>query len=205
MRRELSLASSRSASLVGRLAAEAIRRTRATDAGSRAADSMSELVFGSPSQSMTTASACTLCCHISGTSELSHLQSSPMASSGQGSIASNPSSVTMPITLPYRLLPPIRRKKGASTSRQESSSITVTSTPCSLSLARPPPLTRGLGSTTPATTRATPAARSASQHGGVLPWWLHGSSDTYAVDPLARSPACLSANTSAWGSPAFGW
>ncbi len=33
----------------------------------------------------------------------------------------------------------------------------------------------------PMTTRDTPAAMSASAHGGVLPWWLQGSSVTYDV------------------------
>ena len=31
------------------------------------------------------------------------------------------------------------------------------------------------GSSSAITTRATPASMSASVHGGVLPWWLHGS------------------------------
>ena len=37
---------------------------------------------------------------------------------------------------------------------------------------------------------STPAAISASAHGGVRPWCEHGSSVTYAVAPRARSPAC---------------
>ena len=46
---------------------------------------------------------------------------------------------------------------------------------------------------------STPAAISASVHGGVLPWWSHGSSVQYAVAPRARSPAARSAATSACG------
>jgi pyrimidine deaminase RibD-like protein len=38
--------------------------------------------------------------------------------------------------------------------------------------------TSGFGSCIAATTRARPAATSASAHGGVRPWWLHGSSVT---------------------------
>ncbi len=35
-------------------------------------------------------------------------------------------------------------------------------------------------------------------HGGVVPWWLQGSSETYIVALRARSPAAASATTSAW-------
>ncbi len=38
--------------------------------------------------------------------------------------------------------------------------------------------TRGSGSSTAVTTRATPAATSASEQGGVRPWWAQGSSVT---------------------------
>ena len=37
---------------------------------------------------------------------------------------------------------------------------------------------RGFGSRIAQTTRATPAATSASAQGGVRPWWLQGSSVT---------------------------
>ena len=47
----------------------------------------------------------------------------------------------------------------------------------------PAPATRGSGSSSAATTRVTPAAISASAHGGVRPWCEHGSSVTYAVAP----------------------
>ena len=33
--------------------------------------------------------------------------------------------------------------------------------------------------------RPMPAATTASVHGGVLPWWQHGSSVTYIVAPRA--------------------
>ena len=39
-----------------------------------------------------------------------------------------------------------------------------------------------------AITRRTPAASTASVHGGVLPWWQHGSSVTYSVAPRADLP-----------------
>ena len=42
----------------------------------------------------------------------------------------------------------------------------------------PAPATSGFGSSIAATTRPTPAAISASAHGGVRPKWLHGSSVT---------------------------
>ena len=41
-----------------------------------------------------------------------------------------------------------------------------------------PPSTFGFGSRAPATTRAMPAASTASTHGGVRPWWAQGSSVT---------------------------
>ena len=43
----------------------------------------------------------------------------------------------------------------------------------------------------------------ASTQGGVLPWWLQGSSVTYMVAPRAASPAPPSATTSAWSPPAL--
>ena len=47
----------------------------------------------------------------------------------------------------------------------------------------------------------TPAAISASAHGGVRPWCEHGSRLTYAVAPAAASPAAASATVSACRSP----
>ncbi len=56
---------------------------------------------------------------------------------------------------------------------------TETSTPASRSRSMPAPRTRGSGSSMPTTTRRTPAAIRASAHGGVRPWWQHGSRVTY--------------------------
>ena len=55
--------------------------------------------------------------------------------------------------------------------------------PASRSFRSPLPATWGFGSCIAATTRATFAAIKASAHGGVRPWWLQGSRDTYAVAP----------------------
>ena len=44
------------------------------------------------------------------------------------------------------------------------------------------------GSSEATTTRAIPASRIASVHGGVRPWWQHGSSDTYSVAPVEVAP-----------------
>ena len=74
--------------------------------------------------------------------------------------------------------------------------------PARRSSARPRPRTSGFGSATATTTRATPESRTSGAHGGVRPWWAHGSSVTYSVAPRARGPACRSATTSAWGPPA---
>src|SRR5712664_2403324 len=71
-----------------------------------------------------------------------------------------------------------------------------TATPLARSAAAPPRAC-GSGSGSAATTRATPAARIASVHGGVLPWCAHGSRFTTRVAPRARSPAASSATTSA--------
>ena len=46
-----------------------------------------------------------------------------------------------------------------------------------------------------------PAANTASVHGGVWPWWQHGSSVTTSVAPRADSPADSRATTSACASP----
>ena len=50
--------------------------------------------------------------------------------------------------------------------------------PAAAMRAVPWPLTSGFGSPTAISTRPTPAATSASQHGGVRPWWAQGSSVT---------------------------
>ena len=68
-----------------------------------------------------------------------------------------------------------------------------------------PPEATGFGSRIATTTRATPAATSASTHGGVLPWWLHGSSVTKRVAARARVPAMANAATSACGPPKRWW
>ena len=51
----------------------------------------------------------------------------------------------------------------------------VTAMPAASSLASPCPATSGFGSVMAATTRPSPARTSASEQGGVRPWWLHGS------------------------------
>ena len=53
-----------------------------------------------------------------------------------------------------------------------------TAMPAASSRAAPRPETSGFGSRSAMTTRATPAATSASAHGGVRPWCEHGSSVT---------------------------
>ncbi len=65
----------------------------------------------------------------------------------------------------------------------------------------PAPDTRGSGSGAPTTTRAIPAAVTVSTHGGVRPWWEHGSRVTTSVPSRASIPAPASARTSAWGRP----
>jgi len=74
--------------------------------------------------------------------------------------------------------------------------------PARRSASAPCPLTRGLGSWTANTTRAMRASIKALAQGGVRPWWLQGSSVTYAVAPATGSLAERSAMISAWGSPA---
>src|SRR5690606_35345021 len=92
-------------------------------------------------------------------------------------------------------------KKAAFNARAASSSTpAVTSIPAALRRSMPPRAT-GFGSSVAITTRATPDRSTASVHGGVRPWWLHGSSVTYSVAPRARSPAASSATTSACGPP----
>ena len=53
-----------------------------------------------------------------------------------------------------------------------------TSTPPSRSIPGPRPEAFSLGSSQPITTRAIPAASTASTQGGCRPWWAHGSSET---------------------------
>jgi hypothetical protein len=52
---------------------------------------------------------------------------------------------------------------------------TSTSMPAARRAAAPRPSTPGLGSTMATTQRVTPAAITASTHGGVRPWWAQGS------------------------------
>ena len=59
-----------------------------------------------------------------------------------------------------------------------SPSATTTSTPSSRRIPRPRPEAFSVGSSEATTTRPIPASRIASVHGGVLPSWQHGSSDT---------------------------
>jgi hypothetical protein len=84
-----------------------------------------------------------------------------------------------------------------------------TTTPAARSAWAPPAAT-GLGSGWANTTRATPASISACAHGPVRPVWLHGSSVTTAVAPLAASAdpsasTAASAAASACGVPAPRW
>src|SRR5664280_133194 len=58
-----------------------------------------------------------------------------------------------------------------------------------------------VAASTATTTRRIPAAMIASVHGGVRPWWAHGSRVTYMVPDRADVPAAASAVTSAWGPP----
>ncbi len=67
-----------------------------------------------------------------------------------------------------------------------------------------------MGSSEATITRLIPACRIASVHGGVLPSWQHGSSDTYSVAPLrsatpqasiALTSACTPPNCSCQPSP----
>ncbi len=69
----------------------------------------------------------------------------------------------------------------------------------------PRPACCGLGSIAPMITRASPALRMASTHGGVRPCVEHGSSVTYMLAPLAWSGffSAPNASISACASPAF--
>ena len=59
----------------------------------------------------------------------------------------------------------------------------------------------GIGILDPDDGRRIPAAMIASVHGGVRPWWLHGSSVLTSVAPTAASPARRSASRSACAPP----
>ena len=61
--------------------------------------------------------------------------------------------------------------------------------PAASSRAMPVPTTRLSGSIAPTMTFVIPAAMIASVHGGVRPWWLHGSSVTTMWAPEAADPA----------------
>ena len=71
----------------------------------------------------------------------------------------------------------------------DSQTPTVTSSPASCKIAKPPPATLGNGSGIATTTRRTPDFNTASVQGGVLPKWQHGSRVTYNVPPRACAPA----------------
>ncbi|MCY1550379.1 hypothetical protein D9M68_866310 [compost metagenome] len=82
-----------------------------------------------------------------------------------------------------------REARAASLSGGSSS----TAIPAARKRSRPRPATSGFGSLVATTTLATCAAISASQQGGVRPWWEQGSSVTKAVAPMTDSPrACAS-------------
>ncbi len=70
------------------------------------------------------------------------------------------------------------RKPAFSAAASAARQPTRTSTPAARSAANPWPFTRGSGSSIGATTRATPAAASASAQGGVWPVCAQGSSVT---------------------------
>src|SRR5439155_2383105 len=78
---------------------------------------------------------------------------------------------------------------------------TIVSIPASCRARRPPPFTHGLVSVSAACTEPTPAATMASTHGGVRPWWLHGSKVTKRVAPKAAAPAWRRATISACAWP----
>ncbi len=89
-----------------------------------------------------------------------------------------------------------------------SPSATTTSTPSSRRIPSPRPAALPDGSSEATTTRPMPASTIASVHGGVLPRWQHGSSDTKSVvcDPgTPLPPAALIASTSACGAPNSEW
>jgi len=68
-----------------------------------------------------------------------------------------------------RMKPGFRARASSSNSPER---VTI---PAAFSVACPSPRTFGFGSCIAETTSATPAAINASVHGGVRPWWQHGS------------------------------
>ncbi len=115
-----------------------------------------------------------------------------------------PASTAYPSVTKGRL-PSSAASHGASTKRLSSSRTpTSTSTPAFRNAAAPPS-PREVGSMTEMMTRAIPASMRAWRQGGVRPRWLHGSSVTIALPPLARSLAAASAWVSACGSPLRSW
>ena len=87
-----------------------------------------------------------------------------------------------------------------------SPSATSTAMPSSRRIPRPRPEAFSVGSSEATTTRAKPASRIASVHGGVRPVWQHGSSETYSVAPRRSAPpAAAIAARSACGSPSAVW
>ena len=90
-----------------------------------------------------------------------------------------PSALMAHFATTYGVLRLMKRKKtGLSSSHSPRSVSSSTWMPASRNRADPLPATSGFGSRLPTITRATPAAMSASVHGGCLPVWQHGSSVT---------------------------
>ena len=111
-------------------------------------------------------------------------------------VARQPSSVMAPLRLTQGLPCVIHLKNGACRrSHSERNTPTITSTPASVSRRVPRPLTSGLGSVAPTTTRLTPAFISASAHGPDRPVCEQGSSVTYTVAPTTLSPASRAASS----------
>jgi len=99
--------------------------------------------------------------------------------------------------------PTFRARVAAASGCSGGSSSTVM--PAARRRSMPRPLTSGLGSRNATSTRASPTSMSASQHGGVRPWWLQGSSVTTALPPRRSAPAAAAARKatiSACGPPA---
>jgi len=94
-------------------------------------------------------------------------------------VAMRPSRVVASFSVTSGSPASIRRKKPAFSARASAASRpSSTGMAASRRRARPRPSTRGSGSRMATTTRAMPAASSASQQGGVRPWWEQGSSVT---------------------------
>ena len=148
----------------------------------------------------------TTACDFARTMCASARASGPVIHCDEPSAAAMRPSTLIAVFSRQKLRPSRRCRRYGASERRAFSAPTPTSTvmPCSRSCAMPRPLTFGSGSSSATTTRATPAAISASVHGGVRPWCAHGSRVTYAVAPRARSPAASRASTSAWAPPG-GW